>query len=305
MSAIRTFAKRLERLRLRMPAPPPGREGLATPLTGVFNPTFASRTLAPDADIAVLCRETYYTLDARSYMVGAPDIARARNVLVTMAPDGDGAREVSRRHVPGLDGLEDVRLYEWNGVTYFSAVRLNPPPARLHSPVIGKLFSDLSVEIRAPDEHVEAVEKNWVFFQRNGALWIEKWPGANEAYKVNPETLALEYVVSGDVDRRWSGTKSAPFGAGDLFLDHRRIYLFDGGKLPVRFVFRLRYQPSDGSPAQVSRAFSLHRHDRLVYVSDLAVCGDTVRIGFGIDDAQTSFVNIAAADARAFLGLTP
>lgn len=303
MNAIQKTAKRLERLRLSMPAHPPGREGLAAPLKGVFNPTFAPAAWAPGADMAVLCRETYYALDARSYMVGAPEIEKARNIVVGLAADGNGMRETTRRHVPSLDALEDVRVYGFQGETYFSAVRLNPPPKRLHSPVIGTLSPDLSARIREPDEHVDPVEKNWVFFRRDGGLWIEKWPGGNETYKVDPVTLTLDYTLNGEINRQWSGTKSAPFEGGDLFLDHRRIYLFDGGKLPVRFVYRLRYQLADGGPAKLSRVFSLHRHDRLVYASDIAVADDKVRIGFGIDDAEASFHEMSVAEARTFVGL--
>lgn len=302
MNAIKTTAKRIERLRPWMPAHPPGREGLARPLQGVFNPTFVAPP--PGADLAVLCRETYYALDARSYMIGAPEIARARNIVVGLTQGADGMSEVARRHVPGLDALEDVRVYPFNGVDYFSAVRLNAPPERLHSPVIGTLAQDMTAVVRAPDEHVEAVEKNWVFFQRDGGLWIEKWPGGAEVYKVDPATLTLGYQLNGAVDRRWSGTKSAPFDGGNLFLDHRRIYLLDGGKLPVRFVFRLRYAPADGGPLRISRSFSLHRDDRLVYVSDICVAGEKVLIGFGIDDAEASFHEMSCGDARAFVGIT-
>jgi len=257
----------------------------------------------PGADVVVLCRETYYTLDARSYMIGAPEIERARNLMVGLVSEGTGMREIGRRHVHSLDALEDVRAYPFDGTTYFSAVRLNRPPERLHSPVIGTLALDLTASIRAPDEHVDAVEKNWVFFRREGGLWIEKWPGGNETYKVDPATLKLHYTLSGEVDRRWSGTKSAPFEGGDLFLDHRRIYLFDRGRLPVRFVFRLRYQPASGGEAAISRSFSLHRHDRLVYASDISVSHGKVRIGFGIDDAEASFHEMAIDEARTFMGL--
>lgn len=303
--SVEKALNRLERLFFGMPPRVPGEVAVAAPLAGVFNPAFIPAAFAPGVDLAFIARETYYELDARSYMIGEADPARARNILVGLKRAGAGYEEIFRRPVPALDRVEDTRFYQFGGQTFLTGLQLSAEAGGRHAPVLGTLTragDTLEAKLVTPTEQVARVEKNWAYFERDGGLWIEKWPGGAETYKVDPQTLALRYQRTGEPDRGWSGTKGVSFDGGMLFLDHRRIYLFEGGRLPIRFIFRFRFEAA-GRPAVISRAFSLDRHDALVYVSDIVIDGARALIGYGVNDAQSAIHAIDIAALRQFLGL--
>jgi hypothetical protein len=292
--------KKVLRVTPRLPANLGVSALMSAPIEGYFNASFLPRPQEAGR-IEVVCRQAYYDMDERSFMVGDPVLANTVNALVKI--DGGGGPTEPPALLPAFDQLEDIRFFPHDGALFMSAVGYQATPdGPRPSPVVGRVRrsgDSFELESRHATEHVSGVEKNWVFFSRAGRLFIEKFPGMAETYEVEPETLGLHYNKSMPLPLNWSGTKSVTLDGGSLFLDHRRIYILRGLKTVQRYVYRFRYVGADGVPTCLSDPFSLGSDSALTYVSDmvLAAGGEDLLIAVSYDDNRFEIVSLPLSRA--------
>jgi hypothetical protein len=172
--------------------------------------------------------------------------------------------------------------------------------------VVGRVRIDgqgFDLTRRTAREQVSGVEKNWVFFERSGRLFIEKFPGMSEIYEVDRDSLELRHSRPGTATFKWSGTKATPFDGGHLFLDHRRIYLLRRLSTVQRYAFRFRHISGDGRTTRYSDPFSLGPAAAMVYASDMSYDADQdqVLIAASENDAAFTIYGIKADSLRDLL----
>jgi len=297
-----TKLKKALKIRPGLPERLPTRALLDAPVEGWFNAAFVPGSA--EGRLELICRQAYYQLDARSFMIGGAVLDQTKNALVRI----EAGAAASVTPLPTFDQLEDVRLFPYAGGLYLFAVGYRPssegPQA---APVIGKVRrgeDGLVLERRFATEAVQGVEKNWVFFQAAGRLHIEKFPGMAELYEVDPASLALTYAKTAELAFDWSGTKAVSLADGtSLFLDHKRVYILRGLKTVQRYIYRFRRAARAGGPAEVSAIFSLGRAERLTYVSDMALTPDgaSLLIAASYDDNSFEILSTPLPEVMARL----
>lgn len=302
-SALRKAKKSLT-IRLNPPARLKGSRALTPRIDGYFNAAFLSVGEAP---LRLICRKAYYGLDARGFMVGEASPEAAQNGLVTLQLDEAGAAAAAIAPAPAFDGLEDIRFFESRGDVFLFAIGFETSAGGHRPvPVLGRVqMGAEGVEVirRTATEQVQGVEKNWVFFERAGALHIEKYPGMAETYQVDRNTLELRYARTGKARFTWSGTKAVRFDDGHLFLDHRRIYLLRQFRTVQRYAFRFRHISEDGRTTRHSSPFSLGPEAAMVYASDMSfdASRDQVLIAASENDAAFAIYGVDAETLRGLL----
>jgi hypothetical protein len=288
--------KKVLRVTPRMPASLGVSALMPAPIEGFFNASFLPRP-RDAAWIEVVCRQAYYAMDERSFMVGDPVLANTVNALVKIDPGAAGPVEPPA-FLPAFDQLEDIRFFPHEGALFMSAVGYQATAAGPRpSPVIGQIRrsgDSFELEKRHATEHVSGVEKNWVFFAKAGRLFIEKFPGMAETYEVDPLTLGLHYSKTMRLPLNWSGTKSVTLDGGSLFLDHKRIYILRGLRTVQRYVYRFRYVAAAGGPTCISDPFSLGSETALTYVSDMVLGdgGEDLLIAASYDDNRFEILSL-------------
>ena len=289
LARLRTRAKKALTIQLKLPAELP-----LTRLTPSSVPGFFNAAVMPPLrsdEIQVVCRHAYYTLDARGFQVGEPQLEQVRNSTLRFRRVATGFELADVAALPALDRLEDIRFYEFDGCCCFFAVGFVAPKGEARPvPVVGRLRREegLSAETRVVTQAVGPVEKNWVYFRGRNGLYLEKYPGMSEVYRVHPQSLGLTYSRTGSATFSWSGTKSVPVDDGNLFLDHRRVYLIRGGRTVQRYVYRFRHVPFEGITRH-SKPFRVGGETALVYVSDMALSADPSRLLLAASRDDNSF----------------
>lgn len=304
-SAVRKFRKSLT-IRLRPPPTLGGSGALTARIEGYFNAAFLPCPPEPDR-LQLICRKAYYGLDARGFMVGhaSPDVALNGRVVLGYRDAAQAPADISP--APEFDGLEDIRFFASGEQVFLFAIGFEADGASHRPvPVIGRLRSTdrgPAVIRRTATEAVSGVEKNWVFFERDGRLLIEKFPGMSEIYEVDRDSLELRHARTGSAPFTWSGTKAAAFDGGHLFLDHRRFYLLRRFRTVQRYAFRFRHISGDGRKTRYSPAFSLGPDAAMVYASDMCIDAgrDQVLIAASENDAAFAIYGVSAESVRRLL----
>ncbi len=280
---------------------------------GYFNATL----LASDEEkLTLICRKAYYGLSAKGQMMEAADAARTQNFSVELLWK-DGRFELGpTRWLEGLDGLEDIRIFRnlqhrfFFAVEIFSKAQTAEHAARPRSAPVAGVVSLRGEQVaiqrmRIPDP-THRVEKNWVYFQNDDQLLIEKSPGLSDLYVVDPIALTLARVGRQTAPLFWSGTKAISWNGGTLFLDHRRVKLHELARIKIRYVYRFRHHVN--GTVRHSRDFSMGSRASVTYVSDLQRAGDlSSHLGEGVvlsvstNDTAFSLFRIPSADLARLL----
>jgi len=275
------------------------------PVEGFFNAALLPSVTA--GMVEVVCRNAYYGLDARGFQIGPPVEGATRNTLLKIDIRGTTRDIVCTSPIRSLDGLEDVRFFPHNGDLFFFGVGINSTSDDVRRmPILGRARpngDDMDITTRTVTENVRLVEKNWVFFKHRDELLIEKFPGMSEVYRIDAETLDLEYRINKPGRVLWSGTKSFPLWEGNLFLDHRRVYVIRNERTVQRYIFRFRYVPPAEGKVTISRSFSMGSDQDLVYVSDMVISpnNDAAIIAVSADDNRFDIVSVGLSDVGKML----
>jgi hypothetical protein len=304
---LRRYYLKSRNWRFVLPRRPALRAVPGANITGYFNATLLA---ADPQKLTLICRKAYYTLSDHGHMVGSSDHSLTQNFRVELLWTSDRYVPGETQRIDALDGLEDVRVFQTPGRTWFFAVELLSAaetarhPHRLHSrPVTGIIHGSnaaLSIQRMAIPETFQTVEKNWVFYRDRNRLLIEKSPDLSDQYAVDTEALTLTRLGTPRGKRFWSGTKAIDWEGGTLFLDHRRVKLREMPGIKVRYVYRFRHQ--SGATVRHSRDFSMGPRGSVLYISDLQRAGelgpqfgDGIVLSLSTDDNSFSLLRIPAS----------
>ncbi|MBS0320463.1 MAG: glycosyltransferase [Proteobacteria bacterium] len=275
-----------------------------------FNPSLARAA----GGVHVAVRLADYTIRDGTYTL-TDGAVRSRTLLATLAADDTlvGVRELddravlAARRVPGarIQGCEDVRLFGWNG-RWHALATVRDLAADARAQVVLLAFADDGVVVSADvlqghgaDRH----QKNWLpFVDADGDLLI--------VYGLDPLTILRYDPARRDVvqhrstpvdvalDHLRGGTAPIPFDDGWLWLVHESIDVPGHGRCYLhRFAtmdrgFRLR---------ALTRPFCFTRRGIEFAMGLVADGDDTLRVSFGVDDAQAWLARLPAAGVRAML----
>jgi hypothetical protein len=276
-------------------------------VAGYFNATLLS---ADAGKVTLICRKAYYQLSALGHMVGATDPSQTQNFLVELVWKGRRFELGETHQIPALNGLEDVRVFRGAQQVFFFAVELLSPeeaaqhPQQLRTrPVAGIIRgcdATLSIKRMELPEPPQGVEKNWVYYQDQDRLLIEKTPDLSDCYAVDPASLTVTRIGTPRGKRFWSGTKAIPWQEGTLFLDHRRVKLREIPGIKVRYVYRFRYQSA--GTVRHSRDFSMGSRSSVLYISELLraedlgpQASDGIVLALSTNDNSFSLLRIPAS----------
>ncbi|MFV0295148.1 MAG: hypothetical protein ACK5JT_03405 [Hyphomicrobiaceae bacterium] len=302
------YFKKFMRVYGRQPRLLPVVEVLKQPIRGVMNPAFLP--CDDPADYAIVCRQQYYAVDRRGIMIGDPSVEKTHNILFRQVLSRDGGAPEDGKRMSALQGLEDARFYVHDGRLHLVASRLDLSAEKRTEIVLG-YFPSLATFYEGGDfvpcdveGLLSRIEKNWVYFENENRLMVERLPGMRDIYAFDPGLRRFSAAGVPQQHEVWSGTKSISWNGGNLFLDHKRVHVLTGTSTIVRFAYRFRFHASLRTPPQVSSEFSLApAEEGLVYASDMQVMGDQLHIAVGIDDARSQIFQLPSDEVARQLAL--
>ncbi|MBX9682986.1 MAG: hypothetical protein K2X41_04280 [Hyphomicrobium sp.] len=310
MKIIQAIEK-AKRVYVRLPRELPVSPLFETPVEGMFSPSLMpSAVKDPESDFQFICRQHYYEMDHRGIMIGRPIFEKTLNWLHHARWDNGRVQIVSREPLQVFQGVEDIRLYDHQGWLYLTATRPDYTGKKYNYPVAARA-AKIDAETREGDlahfdlgPRLSPIEKNWVYFSHGNEIYLERFPGMKEYYEIDTTLRIGTYRQMAREPFNWSGTKSVRWRGGNLFLDHKRVYVLSGLGTVMRFIYRFRFQSAPSDRPVLSREFSLlPAADTTVYASDMAIVADRLWIGVGIGDRVAQFLTTPLAEVSRRLGI--
>ncbi len=307
---IKQIIGKAKRVYVRLPGELPVTPLFDTPVEGMFSPSLIPGGAGNQKyDFRFICRQHYYEMDHRGIMVGQPIFEKTTNWLHHARWDNARLQIVSREPLEVFQGVEDIRLYEHQGWLYLTATRPDYTGKKYNHPITART-AKIDVDTRETDlihfdlgPRLSAIEKNWVYFLNSDTIYLERFPGMKEYYEIDTNAATGHYRQLASESFLWSGTKSVRWQGGNLFLDHKRVYVLSGLGTVMRFIYRFRFQSAPSDQAVLSRSFSLLlAADTPVYASDMAIVADDLWIGVGIGDRVAQFLTTPLAEVSRRLG---
>ena len=205
-------------------------------------------------------------------------------------------------------GLEDARLFEWEGKMFICGVRRDTTTNGQGRMELSEIeITDTSVKeisrtrMPAPGPNDTYCEKNWMPVLDQPYHWV-KWTNPTEIVKFNPEfkttvtTKTSDWQPGLERDLR-GGSQVIPFKDGYLTITHETIlYKSERGLKDGTYRHRFVYWDKDFNPIKFSREFSF-MGAKIEFCCGLAEFNDNLLITFGFQDnaafilqAPTTFI---------------
>jgi tetratricopeptide (TPR) repeat protein len=223
-----------------------------------FHPMNSS-IVKTDSGYKMICRAVNYTQTGGKafHTIDQNGIFRTKNFLLHLdrnfkvLTQQEIIENLPREKFPALnvEGLEDGRLFEWNGSDWFTCTTTDTNPTGSRQISLCKLSNDRShhtvhveqlIPLPGPDPY--RGEKNWLPLIHEGQLWM--------IYAYNPLTVLMPHLQTGeckpcltyeyllDFSRLRGSAAPIPFGDGYLALVHEVVLYPDYTRAYLhRFIF--------------------------------------------------------------------
>lgn len=215
----------------------------------------------------MICRSVNYTQSgAKNYQtVDETGIYRTKNFLVELdqqfniISQKEIVENLNRTRYPGFNvqGLEDCRLFEWNGSDWFSCTTADTQMGNRQISLC-KLSDNGRVETLTPLEGPDPnrCEKNWLPFIKDGELLMVYSSSPFTLYKPDIKTgkheTVLQYDPPNDFSQFRGSCSPIPFDHGYLMLVHEVTYLQDYNRC---YYHRLLFLNKDFQALKASAPF--------------------------------------------------
>jgi len=259
---------------------------------------------------ALVVRTANYRLEGNRYQIlddeGRPTAeqpVRTRNYFVRL--DGDfvathvfeiedesGRVEFESR----IRGLEDCRLFRWQGAWWVAATVRDSTPSSVARMVLGRLDVDgagarLAETFELPPPHPDQHEKNWApLIDGDELRLVYRWHPLRVTQWNGRELAIVEERLLDPQFGNWRGSsQGVPVEGGWLFVVHEVAVAGEHRRYQHRFV----HLGGDGS-VRCSPLFTFTGAP-IEFAAGMAVRDDTVVVSFGVSDATAGFTLLPLA----------
>lgn len=261
-----------------------------------MNPSIAPQ--AGDGYFKAIVRAVNYVVEAGLIFPSDKDVL-TRNFLATLDRDlrvvsvaelvDDGERP---RHMTGVLGFEDLRLFGWRGEWWAVATSRDlEPDGRCVQALLKVGDGRLHLVCALPGPDPERHEKNWMPFVLDEGLYFVYSCRPFTVVRFDETRLGLDVVVDVQSDCRFAGLRGGsqglPVDDGFLFVTHQVLYVDGRRRYLHRFVsIDGTLVPSGISPPFV---FEAEAREGIEFCAGITRRGDDVLMSYGIDDARAAF----------------
>jgi hypothetical protein len=204
-----------------------------------------------------------------------------------------------RSDVRCLDGIEDLRLFEYRGGLYVLGSALNYLPKPKNTMVLCRLDDGVlrdPVFIKSPLGI--PVEKNWMPLVRGNDLYFVYYVNPFQMYRFDGAGLVKVpfRVNEQDWPPNLSGSSCVmPYGDGYLAVVHRKTQ--DHRTREYFYRHHLVEFDADMRPVRLGRRFSFE-NDHIEFCAGLAFDGDDVVFSYGLLDQKAVMLRLSKDDLR-------
>ena len=288
----------------------PGAQRVALPIQTrhqVCNPSIMAR---PKGGYLCIVRGANYNLDqGHAFYYGSrrTKLPDTQSYLMRLSPDlaVEAVSFVEDRHLraeeSALDGIEDCRLFRWQGATWVLGTAHNAT-ARTNVMVLARLEGHVLEGARfLPSPLGAPAEKNWTPVVIDDALHLIYSHHPLRVFRVEAEGLVLLSQTDAPGLARCSGGSCALAlpGGGWRSIVHRYESVRDCRKRVYEHLV-VDYAP-DLSVARISRPFRFE-FDGVEFCAGLAPAPGGVVLSYGVRDNRAILVRLADADIEALFG---
>ncbi len=288
----------------------PGAQRVVLPIQTrhqVCNPSIMARS---EGGYLCIVRGANYNLDqGHAFFYGSrrtrlPD---TQSYLMRLSPDlaVEAVCFVEDRHLraeePALDGIEDYRLFRWQGATWVLGTARNAT-AQTNVMVLARLEGHVLEGARfLPSPLGAREEKNWTPVVVDGALHVIYSHHPLRVYRVEAAGLVLvSQTDAPDLERCSGGSCALALpGGGWRSVVHRYESVRDWRWRAYEHLV-VDYGP-DHSVARISRPFRFE-FDGVEFCAGLAQAPGGVVLSYGVKDNRALLVRLRDADFEALFG---
>lgn len=302
-------------------ATPPIKEGFSV-CYNPLNPSIKKTSEGYD----VICRTVNYTqIGAKHFqsldIFDPTNIIKTRNFLVKYDTDLNilSQKEIvenlprQKRKSYNIEGLEDCRIIEYKGATWFTCTTLDTNPCGQPQISLCKLSSDHSfdtvqVESLIPmlGPNPKRCEKNWLPFIKDGELhmiysydpFIVYRPRIDGEFSIiRDELISYNRIPAYDFSRFSGSAAPIEFDDGYLMLVHETI--FDDKR---NYLHRFLFMDKDLNITKVSKSF-IYLHTGIEYCCGMAIdhSNSKLLMGVGIEDREAYLCIVSLDTVRDML----
>jgi glycosyltransferase involved in cell wall biosynthesis len=300
---------------------PPIREGMGVH----YNPMNPSIKKTNEGYDVILRTVNYMTIGAKHFqtldILDPTNTIKTRNFFLqydkefNLLSQQEIIEDLHRPHFKyrNIEGLEDCRLFEFEGSDWFTCTTLDTNPSGQPQVSLCKLSDDRSqstiqveklMPIVGPD--LNRCEKNWLPFVKDDVFsiiysydpFIIYQPKIENSFpRADTKTEAIRQNSVLDFSRFSGSTPPIPFDGGYLFLVHETLYE-DGRIYLQRFVFL----DQDLNITKLSKPF-LFLHQGIEYSCGMAIDHEeeNLVITVGVEDRDAYFCTVDLKTVRGLL----
>ncbi len=194
-----------------------------------------------------------------------------------------------------LEGLEDCRLFEFDGSRWFTCTTADTNPTGNRQISLCRLEKNPSGEIAPVEDLIPLIgpdlnrcEKNWLPFVLDGRLFIVYSCGPFQLFEPDLDTGVCRSVLSNDYDfdfSRFRGS-AAPirFDGGFLMLVHETVHFYDHTRC---YLHRFVFLDSQFRIEKISKPFTFqHQGVEFCCSMTLDAAGEKLILPIGIEDRE-------------------
>ena len=273
-----------------------------------LNPSF----ITEEDGYTMILRSVNYECHGTTFKPRGNDSSnRTRNFLIRLTPELTIRSMSEIREPPNRPryparflGMEDCRLFKYQGHCWFTCTTLDTNPAGLPQITLCRLSDhniDRWIPLQGPDPH--RCEKNWAPFEHEGDIRIIYSYGPTVIYRPDLATGRCDTVikreVSLDLSRFRGSTSPIPFDDGYLLMTHEVIR-----RDRLHYVHRFVWMDDTFNIRKLTRPFYFIQPN-IEFCSGLGYTCDhkEIMISAGIDDSQAYIFKVDPAEIRQRLRL--
>jgi hypothetical protein len=210
-----------------------------------------------------------------------------------------------------VQGLEDCRLIDWNGSSWFSCTTFDSNPHGAIQTSLCKIEDypqterilqvERLIPLQGPD--LNRHEKNWLPFLKEGEIHFVYSSDPFLIYKPNLETgtceTVLEYIPTHDFSRFRGSAAPVPLDGGYLMLVHEVVQLPDYSR---NYLHRFVYLDQDFRVEKTSKPFTFF-HTGIEFCTSMTMDheGKHMILAVGIEDREAVLCFIDLEEIRSML----
>lgn len=282
-----------------------------------YNPMNPSIKKTEEGYDVILRTVNYMQIGAKYFqsldMLDPNNTFRTRNFLVkydknfNLLSQQEIIEDLPRQHfnVMNVEGLEDCRIFEFDGSAWFTCTTLDTSPMGQPQVSLGKLSDDIEDSIVTVEKLIPMIgpnpyrcEKNWLPFVIEDELhliysydpFIVYKPSLEEPYMLMDQKSQVIHRESKRDLTRFSGSASPiPFDDGYLLLIHETFYENDFRI----YLHRFMYLDCDLNMTKISKPFNF-LHKGIEYCCGMAIDHEEKKLvmTIGLEDREAHFCTV-------------